>query len=173
MITTFETYVTWTYRLAIRKSSESILFPFFSLPFLQAGDDEILKAMGRGHTVEQYLQIIDRIRMLCPDAAITADVIVSCSLYIYVYIYSCSLYIYMYMYKYIFIYIYIYIYIDLYILCIHIHIPDAAVTADFIVSCSLYIYMNICIYIHIYIYSETYYVYTYIYLMLPSLLILS
>jgi len=47
----------------------------FHIPF-QAGDDEILKAMGRGHTVEQYLKIIERIRSLCPDAAITADVIV-------------------------------------------------------------------------------------------------
>lgn len=47
----------------------------FHIPF-QAGDDEVLKAMGRGHTVEQYLSIINRIRALCPDAAITADVIV-------------------------------------------------------------------------------------------------
>lgn len=47
----------------------------FHIPF-QAGDDEILAAMGRGHTVEQYCTIIDRIRSLCPDAAITADVIV-------------------------------------------------------------------------------------------------
>merc|ERR1719183_3323730 len=47
----------------------------FHIPF-QAGDDEILRAMGRGHTVAQYLNIVDRIRALCPDAAITADVIV-------------------------------------------------------------------------------------------------
>ena len=47
----------------------------FHIPF-QAGDDEILHAMGRGHTVAQYLNIVDRIRALCPDAAITADVIV-------------------------------------------------------------------------------------------------
>eukprot|EP00290_Baffinella_frigidus_P005519 CAMPEP_0180134382 /NCGR_PEP_ID=MMETSP0986-20121125/10130_1 /TAXON_ID=697907 /ORGANISM="non described non described, Strain CCMP2293" /LENGTH=549 /DNA_ID=CAMNT_0022074735 /DNA_START=102 /DNA_END=1752 /DNA_ORIENTATION=- len=45
------------------------------LPF-QSGDDTILKAMGRGHTVEAYLKIIRRIKELMPDAAITADVIV-------------------------------------------------------------------------------------------------
>jgi len=128
----------------------AFIFPSFPLFFFKAGDDDILKAMGRGHTVEQYLQIIDRIRTLCPDAAITADVIVSCSLYIYMIIYSCSLYIYMY------IYIYINIHIYLYIFCIYIYIPDAAITADVIVSCSLYI--------HMIIYSCSLYIYMYIYI---------
>ena len=45
------------------------------LPF-QSGDDKVLKEMGRGHTVEQYLKIIRRIKELMPDAAITADAIV-------------------------------------------------------------------------------------------------
>ena len=32
--------------------------------------------MGRGHTVDQYLQVTDRIRAVLPDAAVTADAIV-------------------------------------------------------------------------------------------------
>ena len=47
----------------------------FHIPF-QSGDDDVLKAMGRGYTVERYRRIIDRIREPMPDAAISADVIV-------------------------------------------------------------------------------------------------
>jgi tRNA-2-methylthio-N6-dimethylallyladenosine synthase len=47
----------------------------FHVPF-QSGSNEILAAMGRGHTREKYLSIIERIRERLPDAAITADVIV-------------------------------------------------------------------------------------------------
>lgn len=47
----------------------------FHIPF-QSGSNEILAAMGRGHTREKYLHIVDRIRSRIPDAAITADVIV-------------------------------------------------------------------------------------------------
>jgi len=47
----------------------------FHVPF-QSGDDDILRDMGRGHTVEAYMKIIDRIRTLIPDASITADCIV-------------------------------------------------------------------------------------------------
>ncbi|MEB3333470.1 MAG: MiaB/RimO family radical SAM methylthiotransferase, partial [Cyanobacteriota bacterium] len=47
----------------------------FHIPF-QSGDDAVLKAMGRGYTVERYRRIIDRIRQRMPDAAISADVIV-------------------------------------------------------------------------------------------------
>lgn len=47
----------------------------FHVPF-QSGSDEVLQAMGRGHTREKYLQIVDRIRTRLPDASITADVIV-------------------------------------------------------------------------------------------------
>jgi tRNA-2-methylthio-N6-dimethylallyladenosine synthase len=47
----------------------------FHIPF-QSGDDDVLKAMGRGYTVERYRRIIDRIRERMPDAAISADVIV-------------------------------------------------------------------------------------------------
>ena len=47
----------------------------FHIPF-QSGSNEVLANMGRGHTREKYLHIIDRIRTRLPDAAITADVIV-------------------------------------------------------------------------------------------------
>jgi len=47
----------------------------FHVPF-QSGSDEILHAMGRGHTRAKFLQIVDRIRERLPDASITADVIV-------------------------------------------------------------------------------------------------
>ena len=47
----------------------------FHIPF-QSGDDEILKAMGRGYTVDRYRRILERIRERMPDAAISADVIV-------------------------------------------------------------------------------------------------
>jgi len=45
------------------------------LPF-QSGSDRILKLMKRGYTREEYLQKVARLRSLCPDIAISADVIV-------------------------------------------------------------------------------------------------
>ena len=42
----------------------------------QSGSNEILQAMGRGHTREKFLKIVQRIRDRLPDAAITADMIV-------------------------------------------------------------------------------------------------
>ena len=46
-----------------------------SLPF-QAGDNDILQAMRRGYTVEQYVGIIERIRQSIPRIALSTDVIV-------------------------------------------------------------------------------------------------
>jgi tRNA-2-methylthio-N6-dimethylallyladenosine synthase len=43
---------------------------------LQAGSDQILRAMNRGYDTGQYLQLIDKIRMAVPEAAITSDLIV-------------------------------------------------------------------------------------------------
>lgn len=48
----------------------------FHIPF-QSGDNDILKAMARGYTHERYRRIIDDIREIMPDAAITADAIVA------------------------------------------------------------------------------------------------
>ena len=46
-----------------------------SLP-LQAGDDDILRAMRRGYTVEHYVGLIERIRRSIPHIALSTDVIV-------------------------------------------------------------------------------------------------
>ncbi len=48
----------------------------FHIPF-QSGSNEVLKAMGRGYTIERYKRILDQIRKLMPDASISADVIVA------------------------------------------------------------------------------------------------
>jgi len=46
-----------------------------SLP-VQSGDNDILKAMRRGYTVEQYRQLITQIRTKIPEVALSTDVIV-------------------------------------------------------------------------------------------------
>jgi tRNA-2-methylthio-N6-dimethylallyladenosine synthase len=43
---------------------------------IQAGSDEILKAMGRGYTVGQYRQLVQKIREIIPGVAISTDIIV-------------------------------------------------------------------------------------------------
>ena len=48
----------------------------FHIPF-QSGDNEVLKNMARGYTIERYKKIIDNIRDLMPIASITADAIVA------------------------------------------------------------------------------------------------
>lgn len=51
------------------------LMPFLHLP-VQAGSDRILKAMNRSHDVASYLRLIERVRMVRPDIAISGDFIV-------------------------------------------------------------------------------------------------
>ena len=51
------------------------LMPYLHLP-VQAGSDRIIKAMNRHHTVDDYLTIIDKIRSVRPDIAISGDFIV-------------------------------------------------------------------------------------------------
>jgi len=48
----------------------------FHIPF-QSGNNEILRLMSRGYTIEKYKKIIDNIRDLMPNASITADAIVA------------------------------------------------------------------------------------------------
>ena len=43
---------------------------------LQAGNDDILKAMGRSYTAEQYRQLVSIIRKYMPQVALSTDVIV-------------------------------------------------------------------------------------------------
>lgn len=54
---------------------EAKLMPYLHLP-VQAGGDGILKAMNRGHTAEDYLRQIERIRAARPDIALSGDFIV-------------------------------------------------------------------------------------------------
>ncbi len=51
------------------------LMPFLHLP-VQSGSDRILKAMNRSHSVAHYLSIIERIRKVRPDIAVSGDFIV-------------------------------------------------------------------------------------------------
>ncbi len=53
----------------------SKLMPFLHLP-VQAGNDRVLKAMNRSHTAEGYLKILDQVRAMRPDIALSGDFIV-------------------------------------------------------------------------------------------------
>lgn len=48
---------------------------YFHIP-IQAGDDRTLRRMARGHDVDAYRRVVERIRKRIPDAAITSDLIV-------------------------------------------------------------------------------------------------
>jgi tRNA-2-methylthio-N6-dimethylallyladenosine synthase len=52
-----------------------ILMPYLHLP-VQSGSDRILKAMNRRHTGEEYIQLIEKIRAVRPDIAMSGDFIV-------------------------------------------------------------------------------------------------
>ena len=54
---------------------EEKLMPYLHLP-VQAGSDRVLKAMNRGHTAEEYINLIERIRAARPDIALSGDFIV-------------------------------------------------------------------------------------------------
>lgn len=51
------------------------LMPYLHLP-VQSGSDRILKAMNRRHTAADYVALIERIRAVQPDLAISGDFIV-------------------------------------------------------------------------------------------------
>ena len=51
------------------------LMPYLHLP-VQAGSDRVLKAMNRSHTRDSYLRILDRVRAVRPDIALSGDFIV-------------------------------------------------------------------------------------------------
>lgn len=52
-----------------------MLMPYLHLP-VQSGSDRILKAMNRRHTADEYLRLIERIRNVRPDLALSGDFIV-------------------------------------------------------------------------------------------------
>ena len=51
------------------------LMPYLHLP-VQSGSDRILQAMNRHHSRDDYLRIIDRLRQVRPDMALSGDFIV-------------------------------------------------------------------------------------------------
>jgi len=51
------------------------LMPYLHLP-VQSGSDKVLKAMARKHTAASYLDVLDRIRAVRPDIALSGDFIV-------------------------------------------------------------------------------------------------
>ena len=48
---------------------------YFHIP-IQAGNDEVLKRMARRYTVERYMELVNYIRKLMPEASITGDIII-------------------------------------------------------------------------------------------------
>ena len=51
------------------------LMPYLHLPF-QSGSDKILKAMNRDHKIDKYREILQRVRDVRPDIALSTDIIV-------------------------------------------------------------------------------------------------
>ena len=51
------------------------LMPFIHLP-IQSGSNKILKLMNRKYTVEEYIDVVDKLRKSRPDIAISSDFIV-------------------------------------------------------------------------------------------------
>ena len=51
------------------------LMPYLHLP-VQSGSDRVLRAMNRAHTAESYLRLIEKIRAVRPDIALSGDFIV-------------------------------------------------------------------------------------------------
>ena len=54
---------------------EPKLMPYLHLP-IQSGSDKVLKAMNRRYTVQEYNKIIEKLRAVRPDIAISSDFIV-------------------------------------------------------------------------------------------------
>ena len=51
------------------------LMPYLHLP-VQSGSDRVLEAMNRGHTHDLYYRLVDRLRSVRPDLALSSDFIV-------------------------------------------------------------------------------------------------
>jgi tRNA-2-methylthio-N6-dimethylallyladenosine synthase len=62
-------------KLIAAMSSLSKVCESINLP-VQSGDDAILRAMGRGYTVDEYLKLVDKIRERVPGVSVTTDLIV-------------------------------------------------------------------------------------------------
>lgn len=56
-------------------AEEKKLMPYFHLP-IQSGSNKILKSMNRKHTVEQYIEIVRKMREYRPNICLSSDFIV-------------------------------------------------------------------------------------------------
>jgi tRNA-2-methylthio-N6-dimethylallyladenosine synthase len=64
-----------TEELIAAHAENAKLMPYLHLP-VQSGSDAILKAMNRGHTAEHYLRLVEKIRSVRKDIAMSGDFIV-------------------------------------------------------------------------------------------------
>ncbi|HAE75983.1 MAG TPA: tRNA (N6-isopentenyl adenosine(37)-C2)-methylthiotransferase MiaB, partial [Alphaproteobacteria bacterium] len=55
--------------------TEKKLMPFLHLP-IQSGSNKILRSMNRKYTVEDYISIVKKFRVICPDIQFSSDFIV-------------------------------------------------------------------------------------------------
>lgn len=62
-------------RLIAAHSDIAILAPYLHLP-VQSGSDAILRRMNRRHRAEDYLRLVERLRIARPDLALSSDFIV-------------------------------------------------------------------------------------------------
>jgi len=51
------------------------LMPFLHLP-IQSGSDKILKKMNRKHSVKQYIEVVEKLKNVRPDIALSSDFII-------------------------------------------------------------------------------------------------
>jgi tRNA-2-methylthio-N6-dimethylallyladenosine synthase len=64
-----------TERLIAAHAEIEKLMPFLHLP-VQSGSNRVLRAMNRSHDVASYLAVLDRVRAVRPDIALSGDFIV-------------------------------------------------------------------------------------------------
>jgi len=64
-----------TDEVAVAFAELPVLMPYLHLP-VQSGSDSVLKAMHRGHLVEDYTRVIEQLREHCPDISLSSDFIV-------------------------------------------------------------------------------------------------
>jgi tRNA-2-methylthio-N6-dimethylallyladenosine synthase len=65
----------FTPRMVEQVRAHANICPYIHLP-VQSGSDPVLRRMGRGYTVDGYLDLVDQLRRARPDLALSTDLIV-------------------------------------------------------------------------------------------------